>query len=128
MKMKSQKIIKLKNGKIITTEELIEAAEKSLKKWDKIKEWETNIKCGFCNLMQSKGIYVSMSSVRQYPETSPCFIPCPAGRICHVNIKFWDEILLNDRKKFNPDKFKYQKQRIQKNIDWIKAYLKELKQ
>ena len=108
------------------TDELIIATVASLEKWKKIKEWETNSKCGFCKLIASKGIRVSMSSEPGYPELAICFKPCPVGKICYANVKFWDDILLNDRRKFNPGKYKYQQRRIQKNIDWLNEYLKEL--
>ena len=110
------------------TEELITAAEASLKKWSypKLTQLGTSNKCGFCNLMISKKVHVSMSSEQGYPAKSSCFEPCPVGIICHTNIVFWDEIYSNDRKDFNPDKYKYQKRRIQKNIDWLNDYLKEL--
>lgn len=125
--MQSQKIIKLKNGKIITVDELIKAAEASLKKWKQIIENENyGEKCGFCLLMIEKEISIFPQDELEIPDDS-CIHQCPADKICTENLDFWEEISINILKSLNPNKFKYQAKRIQKNIDWLKEYLKELR-
>lgn len=129
MKMQSQKIIEMKNGNIITAEELIIASVSSLKKWENvIEKGNYGEKCGFCHLLLEKNIsIIPLDLTDEIPEHS-CIHQCPAGKICNENITFWSEIDMNPKKQIAPIEFKYQAKRIQKNIDWIKAYLKEIQE
>ena len=97
-----------------TNEELIIATVASLKKWENVsKDTNSEETCGFCILITVKGF--------------SCIL-CPAEDICVENTEFWNEISINPRKRFNPGKYKYQQRRIQKNIDWLNDYLKELQE
>ena len=96
------------------TAELISATVASLEKWKNISIETIHEKCGFCDLRP--GDVHCIESI------------CPAQDICKENSKFWYEINSNPRKSFNPGKYKYQQRRIQKNIDWLNDYLKELKE
>lgn len=101
------------------TDELIVATVTSLEKWTTISLGTLDKRCGFCDL------------IRQYEKDlrphDPFCIICPAHDICDENLDFWHEIGVNPRKRFNPGKYKYQRKRIQKNIDWLKDYLMKLR-
>ena len=102
------------------TAELIIATVASLEKWTTISIETLTEQCGFCYLMAEY-------ETKLHFEYSFCEENiCPAHDICQENVVFWDEININPRKSFNPGKFKYQQRRIQKNIDWLNDYLKEL--
>jgi len=105
---------------IFKNEELIIATVASLKKWENISKGKGyhSEECGFCTL-------ILKYERKLRPDKSLCF-DCPVHSICHENLDFWLEIDNNPRKSFNPGKFKYQQRRVQKNIDWLNDYLKEL--
>jgi len=104
------------------TDELIVATVASLERWKNITVETLTERCGFCYLMVEY-------EAKLRPVFSFCINNiCPAQDICNENLDFWSEINQNPRKSFNPGKYKYQQRRIQKNIDWLNDYLKELQQ
>ena len=106
---------------IFTNEKLITATVSSLEKWENISIETLDEQCGFCDLVAKyeKEILQDQNEYSMCPN-------CPVKVICNENLDFWSEINQNPRKSFNPGKFKYQQRRIQKNIDWLNDYLKEL--
>lgn len=110
---------------IFENEELIIATVASLKKWEKVSNGKdiAEEQCGFCDLI-AKYEKEKLQDQDDYPICPEC----PVKVICNENLDFWSEINQNPQKSFNPGKFKYQQSRIQKNIDWLTDYLKELQE